>query len=138
MSDTKLTPYLSFKNSKTKEAMEFYHGIFGGDLKLQTFGETPMDFPEEKKALIMHASLQSGAVSLFGSDGPRDEDYVAGTNVSISVVGSDEAELKKYVDALSEGGKVGQPMEKQFWGDIFGMVTDKYGINWMVNVGTGL
>ncbi len=137
MSDTRLTPYLSFKDSKTKEAMEFYHGIFGGELKLQTFGETPMDFPDEKKHLIMHASLQGGGADLFASDGPKDEDYVAGTNVSISITGSDEAELRKYFDGLSEGGTVGQPLEKQFWGDLFGMVTDKYGIHWMVNVGTG-
>jgi PhnB protein len=137
MSDARLTPYLSFKDSKTKEAMEFYHAIFGGDLQMQTFGDTPMDFPDEKKHLIMHASLTSGAITIFASDGPKDEDYAAGTNVSVSLNGSDEAELRKYFDGLAKGGKVTMPLEKAFWGDTFGMVTDKYGINWMVNVGTG-
>ncbi len=137
MSDTTLTPYLSFKDGKTKEAMEFYRGIFGGELQMQTFGDTPMDFPEEKQALIMHASLQGGAVSLFASDGPKDEDYVAGTNVALSINGSDEQKLRECFDGLSEGGTVTMPLEKAFWGDLFGMVTDKYGIHWMVNVGSG-
>ncbi|MEX2209976.1 MAG: VOC family protein [Patescibacteria group bacterium] len=137
MSDTTLTPYLSFKDSKTKEAMEFYRGIFGGELKMQTFGDTPMDFPEEKKALIMHASLEGGAMNLFASDGAKDEDYVAGTNVNLSINGSDEQKLREYFDDLSEGGTVTMPLEKAFWGDLFGMVTDKYGIHWMVNVGSG-
>ena len=137
MSDVTLTPYLSFQDSKTKEAMEFYRGIFGGELRMQTFGDTPMDFPEEKQHLIMHAALQGGAVDLFASDGPKDEDYVAGTNVNLSINGSAEAELRKYFDALGDGGNVDMPLEKQFWGDFFGMVTDKYGIHWMVNIGTG-
>lgn len=137
MSDTRLTPYLSFKGGKTREALEFYHGIFGGDLQMQTFGESPMEFPDEKKHLIMHAALRSDDVAIYASDGQQDSDHVTGTNIAISVNGSDEAELRKCFDGLAKGGKVTMPLEKQFWGDLFGMVTDKYGINWMVNVGTG-
>jgi PhnB protein len=71
-------------------------------------------------------------VSFMASDTEKASAKAAKIDLSLS--GSDEAKLKKYFDALSEGGNVQMPLEKQFWGDTFGMLTDKYGIEWMVNV----
>jgi PhnB protein len=130
---TVLVPYLNF-NGNAGEAMKFYQNIFGGELKLQTFGDAGMANSEDEKDRLIHGELKTDTFSFMASDGHKDHQVEFGTSVHMSLVGSDEAALTEYFNKLSEGGTVDMPLAKQFWGDTFGMVTDKYGIHWMVNI----
>jgi PhnB protein len=133
MCATKLDPYLTF-NGNTKEAMEFYRDVLGGKLEMQTFGESPMESPEEQKDRIMHARLDADGYTIMASDSRPDEPVTGGDNVSLSLQGEDGARLKDVFNALADGGELTMPMEEQFWGDTFGMLVDRFGIHWMVNV----
>jgi len=128
-----LTPYLNF-NGQTGEAMKFYQSVLGGELKMQTFAESGMPTSPEDKDKIIHADLKNDALSFMASDGNAEHPVHMGDNIHMSIVGSDEALLTKYFNALAEGGKVNMPLAKQFWGDIYGQLTDKFGVHWMVNV----
>ena len=134
MSKLKLTPFVRFESGKCTEAMNFYKGIFGGKLTLMTVKETPMskDFPAEKQALVMHSYLDSGLVAFSGSDMMRDKLQV-GDNVGMSLECSSQKEIDDIFAKLAEGGDVFMKPEESFWGAIFGMVTDKYGVEWMLN-----
>jgi PhnB protein len=130
---SRLNPYLSFQNT-AKDAMEFYRDVFGGELNLSTFGEYGQSDPGVADK-IMHAQLETDrGFTLMASDTPPGMDRDEGTNISISLSGDDDAELRGYFDKLSEGGKVGMPLETQVWGDTFGDCTDKFGIKWLVNI----
>jgi PhnB protein len=132
---TKLNPYISFENN-AREAMQFYESVFGGKLELSTFGEAGMTDHGVKPDQIMHAALVAdNGITIMASDtatGMRD--YVAGTNMSVSLSGDDEEELTGYYNKLVDGGKVEQPLTKAPWGDTFGMCIDKFGVFWMVNI----
>ena len=132
---TLLNPYISFKDN-AREAMEFYHGVFGGKLDINTFGEGGMpDMDPAEAAKVMHAMLTTDdGLILMGSDTPASMQFTDGARVSVSLSGEDDATLSAYFSKLSEGGTVVMPLEKAPWGDKFGMLTDKFGINWMVNV----
>lgn len=133
--NAKLTPYLGF-NSRCREAMEFYQGIFGGELQMQTYGEADsgMEVAPEHEDRVMHALLSADGMTFMASDGHPDMEIPFGTNVSLSINGTDEALLRGWFEALAEGGEITMPLEKQFWGDQFGMVTDQFGMQWMVNI----
>ena len=132
--NTKLNPYLSFKNN-ARQAMEFYKSVFGGELRLETFKEYHASQTPDEDDLIMHAELKAGENLLFmASDTPVRMEYHPGTNMSMSLTGENEAELKTFFQKLSVGGKVSMPLEKAIWGDTFGMCADKFGIAWMVNI----
>lgn len=135
MADVKLNPYLAFR-SNAREAMEFYKSVFGGELTVQTFAEgmPPDRLDPAKKDLIMHAVLETDDITIMASDAMKDGDIVDGTNVSLSISGTDGDKLKKYFEGLGEGGKITEPLKKAPWGDEFGMLTDKYGIHWLVNI----
>jgi PhnB protein len=131
---SKLNPYISFKDN-TREAMEFYKTVFGGKLAMSTFKEyhASQDPSEDNK--IMHAMLEAdNGITFMASDTPDRMEYKAGTNYSMSLSGDDEAELRGYFEKLSAGGHVTMPLEKAMWGDTFGMVTDKFGVSWLVNI----
>jgi PhnB protein len=131
---TKLNPYINFKDN-TREAMEFYHSVFGGKLDLTTFKEFQASEDPSEDDLIMHAMLETeNGMAFMASDTPKQMEYHPGTNFSISLSGDNEAELTSYYQALSEGGVVTMPLTKAIWGDTFGMCTDKFGVNWMVNI----
>jgi PhnB protein len=131
---TKLNPYINFKDN-TREAMEFYHSVFGGKLDLSTFKEFQASEDPSEDDLIMHAMLETeNGMAFMASDTPKRMEYHPGTNFSISLSGDNEAELTSYYQALSEGGVVTMPLTKAIWGDTFGMCTDKFGVNWMVNI----
>jgi PhnB protein len=131
---TKLNPYINFKDN-TREAMEFYHSVFGGKLDLTTFKEFQASEDPSEDDLIMHAMLETeNGMAFMASDTPKRMEYHPGTNFSISLSGDNEAELTSYYQALSEGGVVTMPLTKAIWGDTFGMCTDKFGVNWMVNI----
>ncbi|MBP2330306.1 PhnB protein [Kibdelosporangium banguiense] len=130
---SRLNPYLNFPGT-AREAMTFYQEVLGGDLVLNTFeGFTPEPTPFDKN--IMHAQLDtSSGYTLMGSDGPPGGEVKPGNNFSVSISGDDAEELRGYFTRLSEGGTVNVPLEKQAWGDEFGSFTDRFGIEWMVNI----
>ena len=131
---TKLNPYLAFRDN-AKEAMEFYHSVFGGDLTLSTFGENQASQDPDEQDKIMHGMLVTdNGLTLMGADTPKGMSYTPGDNYSVSLSGEDEDELRRYWEGLSAGGTVAMPLEKAPWGDIFGMCADKFGVNWLVNV----
>jgi PhnB protein len=131
---TILNPYISFKDN-ARQAMEFYQTVFGGKLALSTFKEfhASQDPSEENK--IMHAMLEAeNGITLMGADTPNSMPYTPGTSISISLSGENQAELTSYYEKLSAGGTVVEPLTKAPWGDTFGMLVDRFGINWMVNI----
>jgi PhnB protein len=127
------TPYISFRDN-AQEALEFYRDVFGGDLTLNTFGQ--YGDPNAPGAdNIMHGQLETNTgFTLMAADTPPGMELNPGGNITVSLSGDDEQELRGYWDKLSEGGNVTMPFEKQMWGDLFGMCTDKYGVPWMVDV----
>ncbi len=131
---SRLNPYISF-NGNARQALEFYKGVLGGTLSLSTFGEFgAQDAPEADK--IMHGMLESDrGLTLMGADTPPGMEHNPGNNIAVSLSGDDSDELRGYWDKLSDGGAVSVPLEKQMWGDEFGMCTDQFGIAWMVNIG---
>lgn len=130
----KLNPYINFKDT-TRQAMEFYKSIFGGELRLSTFKEFNASTDPSEDNKIMHAELNTGnGIEFMASDTPNRMEYHPGTNFNMSLSGDEEAELKAYFSKLSAGGHINQPLEKAPWGDYFGMCTDKFGINWFVNI----
>ncbi|MEV5437094.1 VOC family protein [Streptomyces sp. NPDC052682] len=133
---SRLNPYLSF-DGDARQAMEFYKDVFGGTLTLSTFGEFGHeDTPGGDK--IMHAMLETqNGFTLMASDTPPGMEYQRGSNFAVSLSGDDDAELRGYWEKLSDGGSVTVPMEKQMWGDVFGMCTDRFGVPWMVNISAG-
>jgi PhnB protein len=130
---SRLNPYLSFSDT-ARQALEFYRGVFGGDLRLSTFGEAgAADGLDADK--IMHGQLETPAgYTLMASDTPAGMDRTVGTNMSISLSGDDADELRGYFFKLAEGGAVTMPLEKQMWGDEFGMCVDRFAVPWMVNI----
>ncbi|HEX9774375.1 MAG TPA: VOC family protein [Actinomycetota bacterium] len=128
-----LNPYITFPGN-AKEAMEFYQAVFGGELAVNTFGE----YGEQDPAVagrIMHARLDTDrGFTLMASDSPPGMEIQAGNNIAVSLSGEDADDLGGYWEKLSAGGDVQMPLEKQVWGDTFGMCTDRFGISWMVNI----
>jgi len=131
--------YLNFPGS-TEEAFQFYRSIFGGEFSfLQRYGEIPDGdkLPSEDQQKIMHISLPVGNHSiLMGSDSLKSvgQQVLVGNNFYVSLSVESETLADNYFQKLSVEGKVEMPMQKMFWGDYFGMVVDRYGIQWMVSV----
>jgi PhnB protein len=127
---SKLNPYLQFKDN-AREAMTFYQDVFGGDLVINTFDEYGGGGEG-----VMHSQLEApNGFTLMASDTPEGmPESSPGGNITISLSGDDEGDLRGYWDKLSDGGQVMMPLEKQMWGDEFGMCTDKFGVAWMVNI----
>lgn len=131
---TKLNPYINFKNT-TRQAMEFYHSVFGGKLTLSTFKEYHASQDPAEDDLIMHAMLETeNGMTLMASDTPSHMEYHPGTNFSISLSGDNAVELTAYFQKLSAGGVVVMPLEVAPWNDTFGMCTDQFGVSWLVNI----
>lgn len=131
---SRLNPYVTF-DGNAREAMEFYRDVFGGELTINTFGEFGSNDPaiDDK---TMHAQLETDrGFTLMASDTAPGMQHQSGTNMSISLSGDDADELRGYWERLSDGGTVAMPLEKQMWGDEFGMLVDRFGIPWMVNIG---
>ena len=132
---SKLNPYLNFR-SGSREAMEFYKSVFGGDLSMMTFAQGGMPAAPADADKIMHSQLDvPNGFTLMASDTPPGME--PSPNGSISLSGDNESELRGYWDKLSAGGSVTMQLEKAPWGDYFGMCTDKFGVPWMVNIATG-
>jgi len=135
--NTRLNPYLSFRGT-AKNAMEFYQSVFGGDLRLNTFGDYHASDDPAEVDKIMHGMLETeGGLTLMGADTPSSMEYQPGNTISVSLSGDNEAELRRYWEGLSEGGTIAMPLEKAPWGDTFGMCTDRFGVSWLVNITAG-
>ncbi|MGW5190758.1 VOC family protein [Kribbella sp. NPDC004138] len=131
---SRLNPYIQF-DGDARAAMEFYQSVFGGDLSANTFKEFGAGHGPEDDEKLMHSQLETpSGFTLMASDTPQGMPYNPGQNIAISLSGEGD-ELRGYWEKLSTGdSKVTVPLEKQMWGDEFGMVTDRFGINWMVNI----
>ncbi|MET8155020.1 VOC family protein [Sphaerisporangium sp. NPDC005289] len=128
-----LNPYISF-TGQAREAMEFYKSVFGGALTLNTFGELAAQHGGDPDQ-IMHALLRTDSgFTLMASDTPPGMPHNPGDNIAISLSGDDAEDLRAYWKALSDGGTVTVPLEKQVWGDEFGACVDRFGISWMVDI----
>lgn len=132
----RLNPYLGFRDT-AREAMDFYHSVFGGELTHSTFAEFHASEDPAEAEKIMHSMLttEHGLV-LMAADTPNSMEHSPGTDHSISLSGEadDEAILRGYWDKLAEGATITAPLDKAPWGDTFGMCTDKFGVTWMVNI----
>jgi PhnB protein len=128
-----LNPYIAF-TGQARQAMTFYAEVLGGTLTMTTFG----DFGQANSPFadqIMHAQLVTPAgITLMASDTPPGMERTPGNTISLSLSGDDEPVLRGYWDKLIDGADVSLPLERQMWGDLFGQCTDKFGINWMVNI----
>jgi PhnB protein len=131
----RLNPYLNFRDN-AREAMEFYHGVFGGTLDMQTFEEFHASEDPSEAGKIMHAQLEADEILFMAADTPNSMEYDPGTNFNMSLSGEDEARLRGYFDELAAGGAITMPLEAAPWGDTFGMVVDRFGIRWLVNIST--
>jgi PhnB protein len=129
-----LNPYLNF-NGNARQALEFYASVFGGTLNVSTFADFGQkDSPDAEK--IMHGQLESEAgYTIMASDQPSEMgEYNGMHGFGVSLSGDDGDLLRGYWEKLSAGGTLTMPMQKQAWGDEFGMCTDKFGVTWLVNI----
>jgi PhnB protein len=132
MGNIRLEVYLFFKGN-CKEAMEFYKSVFGGELNITTYKDAGVNAEGTSPDWLMHSSLEGGEVKLMGSDTAQASPVAK--KVSLSLGGTDEARMREIFDQLSAGGKVFSALKKEAWGDLFGSFTDKYGVEWMMNIG---
>ncbi len=134
----KLNSYINFDDN-AKEAMEFYKSIFGGEVFMDTFASfasADMPVADEDKDKIMHAYLKGdNGIELMAADTPKGMPFNKGARITLTLNGDDETTLRGYWDKLIKDGKITVPLEKAPWGDTFGMLTDKFGVNWMVDIG---
>lgn len=135
---SRLNPYLSFRTN-AREAMTFYQSVFGGELAIYTFAEFHASEDPDEQDLVMHAQLGTpSGYTLMASDTPKVMAYEEGSAISVSLSGpmEDEHELRGYWERLSEGAVIAMPLELAPWGDIFGMLTDRFGVAWMFSIAT--
>jgi PhnB protein len=137
-----LEPYLFFADGKCEEALNFYKGVFNGKVdELSRWKEMPKDtggppVTPETENRVMHANFRAPGVSFMASDASPGKTYGEGP-MSLSLGTGDVAEAERVFKSLAEGGSVEMPLADMFWGAKFGMLTDKYGIDWMINCQTG-
>jgi PhnB protein len=129
-----LNPYINFKDN-AREALEFYQSVFGGDLNVSTFADFQAAQDPAENDLVMHGQLEGAQGSvIMGADTPQHMEFRAPAGLSISLSGDVDAALRGSWDKLADGGTVVQPLEVAQWGDAFGMLTDRYGVTWLVNI----
>ena len=132
---SQLNPYLNF-NGNARQALEFYTTVFGGDLNLNTFASFGSTGPDAER--IMHGQLQTPAgYTIMAADVTSDMEYSAPAGFSISLSGDAASgdDLRGYFESLGASGMITMPLQKQSWGDEFGMCVDGYGVPWLVNIG---
>ncbi len=129
-----LNPYLNFRDN-AREALEFYHSVFGGSLNMSTFKEFNASQDPAEDDLIMHGQIEGDhGVVLMCSDTPPRMGYNGHEGFSVSLSGDDEPVLRGWFEKLADGGTITTPLNKAPWGDSFGMCVDRFGIDWLVNI----
>ena len=131
---TQINTYLTF-NGNCREAMTFYRNCLGGELSLQTIGESPMasHLPPQMKDRILHSTLTNGTLIILASDMVGEKGLIKGNSVSLMLNCSSEAEIRGFYTKLSVGGQATHPLENTFWGALFGDLTDKFGNQWLLH-----
>lgn len=131
---TQLNSYLTFSGN-CREAMNFYKDCLGGELTIQTIGDSPLSdkMPREMKESIVHSTLVRDGIVLMGSDMVGENGLKRGNTVSLMLNCSSENEIRHCYDKLSQGGTATHPLHTSFWGALFGDLTDKYGNNWLLH-----
>jgi PhnB protein len=130
---SQLNPYLNF-DGNAREAVEFYRSVLGGELTINTYGESGVPDPATADR-VMHAQLETPkGYTLMVADLPPGLPHTPGNTITCSLSGDPGEGLEQAWEKLSEGGQVHVPFEKQMWGDVFGQCVDKFGVPWMVNV----
>ena len=131
---TQINSYLTF-NGNCREAMTFYKECLGGELVLQTIGESPMadKMPPQMKKSILHSTLTRENLVLMGSDMVDENGLVKGNSVSLMLNCSSEKEIKTFYKNLSKGGNATHPLENTFWGALFGDLVDRFGNHWLLH-----
>lgn len=128
-----LNPYITF-NGNASEAIDFYVEKLGGTIESKmTYGSGPTNVDEASKDKIMHSTMHFGSNTIMISDAVGRDKMASGDNISMSLNFEDVTEMEKVFNGLGAGGTVTMPLAKQFWGATFGMLKDKFGINWMFN-----
>jgi PhnB protein len=129
-----INSYLTF-NGNCREAMTYYQSCLGGELMLQTVGESPLSekMPKKMKDCILHGTLTKNDLVLMGSDMVPTSGLTKGNSVSLCIDCDSEEEIKSLYKALSKGGYSDHPLEVTFWGALFGDLTDKFGNHWLLN-----
>lgn len=127
-----ITPYLIF-DGNCRDAMTFYQSCIGGDLNVMTFGEADAKTPPESKDRLIHARLAKGAMVIMASDSMQGMPYSQGNDVWLSAACDTDAEVDSLYPKLSAGGKAVMAPHDAFWNARFAMLTDRFGINWMLN-----
>jgi PhnB protein len=128
-------PYLNF-DGNTREAMTFYHESLGGNLEMQSFKDSQAPAPPGSEDRILHARLSMGSAVLMASDTMPDTQFTKGNNVWVNVDCDSIDEIERIFPLMGVGGRVLMPLADQFWGARFGMLVDKFGVNWMFNCET--
>ncbi len=128
-----INTYLIF-DGNCREAMSFYAKGLGAEVNLIPFSDMPGDHPPDAKDRIMHARIAKGSAVLMASDTMPGMPFSKGSNFSVSVNCENQAEMDPMFQAIADGGKVTMPLQETFWAARFGMLTDKFGINWMFNL----
>lgn len=133
-----IQPYLHF-DENCREAMHFYQSLFGGEIELMLIGESPSkdQFPKELQHQVLHSSLKNGDFNIMASDMCGQGVLKDGNSIQLSLDCSSEDEIKDLYHKLSEDGKILDDLKEQFWGALFAMVMDKYGVRWMLSYDTG-
>jgi PhnB protein len=127
-----IQPYITF-NGNCEEAVNYYKDVLGGELLfIQRYGESPMKGMGDDNN-VMHCTLKVGETHIMASDSPEGQPTTAGSNISLAIGSNDPAGAEKMFEKMAEGGSVTMPMQQTFWAERFGMLTDKFGINWMFN-----
>ena len=131
---TQINSYLTFSGN-CREAMQFYKDCLGGDLTLQTIGDSPLSdkMPQQMKQSILHSTLVRDGIVLMGSDMVGENGLERGNAVSLMLNCSSEEEIRTCYDKLASGGKATHPVHISFWGALFGDLTDKFGNNWLLH-----
>lgn len=128
-----LNVYFSFPGT-CEEALNFYKNCFGGEiLSMQRFGDSPMETEDAHKQRIMHAEFKSDGIYFMASDSMPGDTPTSGSVVQLSINLEDAADQERIFQRLSEGGTVTMPLQQTFWGAVFGMLIDKFGVHWMLN-----
>ena len=135
----KLDLFINF-DGNCKQALEFYSAVFKTEVQgLMTYGDAPAEqgykLRDEDKGRVMYSTIAIGNNSIMFCDGPAGMPVIEGNNITLTLVGQDKDELRRVFDALKDGGEVGMELCQTFWSEMFGMVTDKFGISWQISHG---
>ncbi|MDF2575761.1 MAG: hypothetical protein K0S05_2673 [Agromyces sp.] len=129
-----LNPYLNFQDN-AREALEFYHAVFAGELTISTFADFQAAQDPAENDLVMHGQIDgANGITLMAADTPKHLEFRGHEGFSVSLSGDDDATLRGYWEQLTDGGQVVEPLETAPWGDSFGMLVDRFGVSWVVNI----